>query len=200
MADPANPPAGQPSAEGPAARTATEIWIRRIAVGLVVAVVVVITFQLLAAYLPRTWAQRVGRQVDGQMSTGILTGLFYGFVFSFLAVVVVWQARRPKIAWAWKPVVVLAGLAVAFPNWLTLWVVLGTSKSAHAGERIMDVDAPGFRWATMLGSVAGVLVAAAILGTFAASRRRKRQVAELKQQVAERDARDTHDREEGSDA
>ncbi|HPU13770.1 MAG TPA: hypothetical protein PLQ19_08250 [Aeromicrobium sp.] len=194
----------QPAGKGPGARSSVEIWARRLVVSLVIVVAVVIFFQVLSAYAPRAWAQRVGRVVDGRMSAGIAWGLFYGSVFSFFAVMIAWQARRPKVAWPFKPVVVLVGLLVALPNWLTLWVVLGTTASAHAGERIFDVEAPGFRWASLIGATLGVVAALVLAGILASSRRRKTELSNLKStiadQAAEADQRKFEPREDGPNA
>lgn len=124
-----------------------------------VALLIVLAF-LGAAFLPRWWAQRVGNQVDGGMTLGIILGLFYGFVFTVLPVLMArfaFRKRRPWRTWG-----VLGGLTLvlAGPNLLTLGIVIGTGNAAHAGERILDVDAPGFRGATL----AGVILAAVVLG------------------------------------
>ena len=36
---------------------------------------------------------------------------------------------------------------------MTLSVVFGGNSAAHAGERIMDVEAPGFRGASLVGAI-----------------------------------------------
>ena len=45
---------------------------------------------------------------------------------------------------------------------MTLGIVLGISDAAHAGDRTLDVDSPGFRVWTLIGVIAGL---AAVLGT-----------------------------------
>lgn len=200
MTDAANSTgADQPEQKGPGSRTGSDIWIRRIAVVLVALVIAWIAFEMLAAYLPRSWAQRVGRQVDGSLSSGIFWGLFYGFVFSFVGLLVASLALSNRIGWIWKPVIVLVGLACALPNLLTLWVVIGNSSAAHAGERIFDVDAPGFRAATMFGVVGGVLLGVVLVWIVLAARRRKGQVTDLKGQLAQRDSQATAEPDESND-
>lgn len=68
---------------------------------------------------------------------------------------------------------VLAALA-ASPNLLTLGIVIGDGSAAHAGERILDVDGPGFRGGTLVGTVVGVVVAL-VVGFLAFSRGRNKQ-------------------------
>ena len=192
---------GQPRGEGPTQRSTSEIWARRVLFGLLAAVALVIFFQVLSAYAPRSWSARVGRLVDGQMAIGIAWGLFYGIVFSFLGVLVAAQARRPKVALAFKPVVVLVGALMALPNWLTLWVVLGTTASAHAGERILDVQAPGFRWATLIGVIIGVGSALALELVLYRSRRRKQELSELNTKMKQvTQAQQTENKEDQKDA
>jgi hypothetical protein len=140
-------------------------WHRRIVVGLVVVVVGVVAYFIAAAVIPRWWAQRVGNVVDGSLTTGALYGLFIGFVFTLaplLLLLSVWKWRSKHRTWlgwvGWLAVVVL----LAVPNLMTLGIVLGISDAAHAGDRILDVNGPGFRLWSLIGAIAAV---AAVLGT-----------------------------------
>lgn len=167
-------------------RTAT--WVRRGVMILVAIVAVFIVYKIAASVLPREWAQRVGRQVDGSLTKGTLWGLFYGFVFSFVPLLLLVQVRRKFLNWKAKVVVAVIAIALATPNWLTLSVVVGNSKAAHAGERTFDVNAPGFRSATLIGVVVGVVMALAIAGASIQLAHRRKQVRELKQQVKQQKA------------
>ena len=40
-----------------------------------------------SAFLPRWWSHRIGNQADGSFTNGIGLGLFYGFAFTLLALV-----------------------------------------------------------------------------------------------------------------
>ena len=126
---------------------------------LAIALLIVLAF-LGAAFLPRWWAQRVGNQVNGGMILGIILGLFYGFVFTVVPALTArfaFHKRRPLRSWS---ILGALTLVLAGPNLLTLGIVIGTGNAAHAGERILDVDAPGFRGATLAGVVlAGFLLA-----------------------------------------
>lgn len=152
-------------------------WSRRVAVGLCLLVALVLLALLGAAFLPRWWAQRVGDQVGGSIATGGTLGLFYGFVFTLLPLVVLWFALR--FLHTWRKRVIGFGVAVllAAPNLLTLGIVLGTGNGAHAGDRILDVEAPAFRG----GTLGGVLLATACVGSawyLLGSRRRARSRAD----------------------
>lgn len=137
-------------------------WARRIVVGLVVAGAVVVLWLAGAAFLPRWWAQRIGDQVQGSITTGTLVGLVYGFVFTLLPLVIVVLAFWLLDSWRWRVAAVAVALLVSMPNLLTLGIVLGTGSGAHAGDRILDVEAPAFRGGTLVGAlVAAGLIAIA---------------------------------------
>jgi hypothetical protein len=59
-------------------------WSRRVVVALVVVGALTLLGLIGAAFLPRWWAQRIGDQVGGSITTGTSLGLFYGFVFTLL--------------------------------------------------------------------------------------------------------------------
>lgn len=133
------------------------IWLGGIAV-------VVVAYLILAAFLPRWWAGHIGSLVDGSFTRGTSAGLLYGaggtaitLVLLMLAGVAL-AARRSTVA----IVLAVLGVAVSVPNLLTLSVVAGTSNSAHAGERIFDVEAPAFRGATLVGVLVGIVIGALI--------------------------------------
>jgi hypothetical protein len=126
-----------------------------------------------AAFLPRWWAHRVGDQANESMAGAIMLGLFYGFIFTVLPLLlIVWGIRRRRSGRAWLFIVGGAAL-LALPNLFTLGIVVGPGSGAHAGDRTLDVEAPGFRGATL----AGVLIAVAAIGFIwylLSSRRRAR--------------------------
>ncbi|MDR7085879.1 glucan phosphoethanolaminetransferase (alkaline phosphatase superfamily) [Aeromicrobium panaciterrae] len=155
-------------------------WVLRIVLVMVALVAAFIAFRVSAAFFPRWWAQRVADQVKGDFTDGTLWGLFYGFVFTFVPLLLLFQIRRRFFNWTWRIIVTLIALLLAAPNWLTLSVVLGTSKAAHAGERIMDVDAPNFRAGTLAGVIIGAAAALALTAMSLWLARRKNQVKRLK--------------------
>lgn len=145
-------------------------WRTRIIGALAVIAVLVIAYFILAAFIPRWWAQRVAELVSGSFSKGIGWGLTYGLfgtaipLFLLLAAGLIWKRRAGKfIAGA----AALLAMIVAIPNLMTLSIVLGNNNAAHAGERILDVDAPAFRGASLVGAIAAVailLIAVALIG------------------------------------
>ena len=136
-----------------------------------VALALVIVFAV--TVVPRWWAQRVGDMVDGSMTAGVMLGLLFGAVFTVLPMLALWLGVRLRRNWKRSGLCLLAAFLLASPNLATLGIVLGNGNAAHAGERILDVDGPGFRAATLVGAIVAVLAVAG-LGYLAFSRRRMR--------------------------
>jgi hypothetical protein len=169
-------------------------WVRRIVLVIVLIGVAYLVYLMSAAFFPRWWAQRVADQVGGDFTRGTTWGLFYGIVFTAIPLLILVQVRRGFFSWMWRGIVALVAIALAAPNWLTLSVVAGNSNAAHAGERIMDVDAPGFRAATLIGVVIG---AALVIGFTVVTMRLTSRRNEVKRLKGERDElrhRDDHAR------
>ncbi len=136
--------------------------LRRFAKRVLIAVAIVAGIVLIgylgAAFLPRWWAHRIAAQTGGSFTAGIALGLFYGAVFIALPLLVLrWAFRRRRSLKVWTWAVLIAGL-LALPNLLTLGIVLGRGGAAHAGERTLDVEAPGFRASTLAGAIAAVVL------------------------------------------
>jgi hypothetical protein len=138
-------------------------WKRKLIVTAVVVVAILVGVLVASATIPRWWAHQIGDQVDESIVRGTLVGLFYGFLFTILPLLVLGAVLR------WRRslrALVAAGafaLLLAIPNLLTLGIVLGTGNAAHAGERTLDVRAPAFRGA----SLAGALLAIGLLALIA---------------------------------
>jgi hypothetical protein len=70
---------------------------------------------------------------------------------------------------------------------LTLGIVIGDGSAAHAGERILDVDGPGFRGGTLVGAIIGFVLAAMFAYVAGSRRRNKRRVRDLREQASAED-------------
>jgi hypothetical protein len=147
------------------------------------ALLTVLLYFLLSALIPRWWSQAVARQVGGRISAGIVIGLLYGFVFTFLPLIVLAQARHRAFSWPAKAIIVLVAAALTAPNLMTLGIAVGNGAAARAGNRTLDVLAPAFRQATLWGVVLGA-VAAVVAVTFSILwERRSRELKLLRAQV-----------------
>jgi MFS family permease len=165
-------------------RPAGADWKRRIVLALLVAGVVIVLTLTGEAFLPRWWAQRVGDQVQGSIVTGILVGLFYGFVFTLLPLALVWFAFEVFDSWRTRGIALALAVLLAAPNLLTLGIVLGRGNGPHAGDRVLDVEAPAFRGACLVGALLAVL-ALAVAWYLLASRRRARRRLEATRSTPE---------------
>ncbi len=128
--------------------------ISRGLVALAAIVVLVVAVVIASAFIPRWWAHRVGAQVEGSMTRGIIFGLFYGFVFVLLPLAILRWTFRKRRGWKFIALSSLVALVLASPNLTTLAIVFGSGNAAHAGERTLDVEAPGFRYASLAGALA----------------------------------------------
>lgn len=159
-------------------------WRNRIIGGLILAAVLWLTYVILAAFIPRWWAQRIAEMVSGSFGKGIWYGLVLGAVctavplFLLLFSIMIWKKRAGRfIAGA----LAILAIVTAVPNLMTLTIVLGNSNAAHAGERILDVDAPGFRGACLAGAIIAAVIFAGV--AFLVARRGFRRHRAVKQRA-----------------
>ena len=138
--------------------------------------VLVIAYFVLAAFLPRWWSIRVSNLADQTFTKGILWGLLFGIVCTLVPLLFFYSAvagRKRKGAKFIAIASVVLAVVVAIPNLLTLSIVLGVSNAAHAGERTLDTEAPGFRGATAFGAVIAVVLFALLVFVIVRSGRRR---------------------------
>lgn len=166
--------------------TAARPWLRHLLVLFGLSLIVLVIWALAVTYVPRAWAQWLGNRIDGRLSTGTAYGLAVGFVFTFLPLVIARQALR---RWKWKLRLGAVALAVvvALPNLMTLGIVIGRGDGAHAGERILDVDGPGFRTASLIGAVGALAVFLLLVGLGLMRVRNRRRAEALKARDRDQD-------------
>ena len=162
-------------------------WRRNLILLVVALVVIVLAYFIGGAALPRWWSHRIGDQVDGSLSAGIGLGLFYGFVFTFLPLMVLSLIVRRKRSWRFRAWVIAGALVLAIPNLLTLGIVVGNGSAAHAGERTLDVEAPNFRASTLAGAIVAVLAFIALQYLLASRRRARAHEKGLRDELKARD-------------
>jgi hypothetical protein len=75
-----------------------------------------------------------------------------------------------------------AALLVASPNLVTLGIVLGPGGGAHAGERTLDVEAPGFRASSLIGAIVAALTVLVVWLLLHSRRRAMEESARLREE------------------
>ncbi|MCX5193314.1 hypothetical protein OOK31_05320 [Streptomyces sp. NBC_00249] len=133
-------------------------------------IVLVAAYFILAATIPRWWSQRVGAAVDGHLGTGLVLGLVFGIACTLLPLMVAWIGLHKRRSWKATAGWLALAVVLALPNLWTLSLVAGGGSASHAGQRVMDVEAPWFRGATLAGAITSVVAFAGFL-VFARKRR-----------------------------
>jgi hypothetical protein len=178
--------------------TGAPAWATRGLIVLTVLVVLIVVGLALAAFLPRWWAHRIGRVADGSLTAGIAAGLTCGVVFTAAALAALRETVRRGRSWRARWWFLALAVLVAVPNLITLGIVIGSGDAAHAGERTLDVDGPGFRGATLVGCILGAIAMVLLWFLLSSRRRQQNEIARLRAELAlaRRDAAQT--REGGS--
>ncbi|MDJ0392997.1 permease [Rhodococcus sp. G-MC3] len=160
------------------ANTGRPGWVNRAILIAVGAVALIIAYFVLAAFLPRWWSIRVGNFSDQAFSKGIFLGLVLGIACTLVPLLLffaAWSVRRKRGGKVSAIIALVIAVVVAIPNLLTLTIVLGSNNAAHAGERTLDTEAPGFRGATALGAVIAVVIFALLVFLIVRARRSRTQ-------------------------
>jgi membrane associated rhomboid family serine protease len=97
------------------------------------------------------------------MTAGVLYGLLIGLVFALFPVLLATAAFRRGRRYKLRVAIFGGALLLALPNWVTLSIALGAGSGAHAGDRILDIEGPGFRVGSAWGAAIGVLVGLAMV-------------------------------------
>lgn len=153
-------------------------WLRYALLMLALSLLVMIGWLLAVTLVPRWWAQWLGDRIDGRITVGAAYGLTLGLLCTLVPLVVARQALR-DLAWRLRGAIVVVAVLLAAPNLMTLGIVLGAGDGAHAGDRILDVDGPGFRVATALGASGAAAVFALVVGWGVLRTRDRRRVERL---------------------
>ncbi len=140
-----------------------------------------------AAALPRWWSHRIGDAVDGGTAWGGVLGALVGFLFTLIPLGVLRLVFRRHRAWKKRGLIALGALVLAAPNLMTLGIVMGNGSGAHAGERTLDVEGPGFRGGSLVGALLAVLAAAGLWWLLRSRRTSRRDVGRLRDEIRSRD-------------
>lgn len=202
MTDSMTPPTGRDHATAEtagAAKAKMPTWLVRTIVGAIAAVVLVIAYLIASVTVPLVWATSIRDQIGGQLGNSIPLGMFYGFVFTFIPVLIIWQAFRKKMNKWVRTTLLVVGFLLLIPNLLTLGVVYGGTKSAADARNIWANSANWFDTWSQVFMVVGVVCSVALMVLGRMWLRRSRKLRELKaaeklvtkdQQARERVARE----------
>lgn len=152
------------------------VTVNRVILTVVGVVAIILLVLLAASVLPRWWAQRMGTMIDGRLLVGGALGIVMGMVFTTAPLVFFGVAARHLRSIGKAVSALLFGIALALPNLMTLAIVLGTGSAAHAGQRIFDVDGPGFRGGSLIGALLGAVFGFWIIYLMWSRRRRGRRL------------------------
>ncbi|MFJ6419251.1 hypothetical protein [Paeniglutamicibacter sp. NPDC091659] len=173
----------------PQSPTATKPrWGLRIGLGAAGLALLAAAFLLIRLFLPVWWATRIANQTQGSLSGGLLLGLTYGFAFTFVPLVIAWQARYKKISWPWKWAIIGVAVLAALPNLLTLGIYLNSSGAAQKARLMIDTSAIWFPSWSIGGAAAGALLFAGIATFWHMWRSRGRKLKSLRREVQSRAA------------
>lgn len=161
------------------AKTKMPTWLSRTVVGAVTAVVLIVGYLIASVTVPLMWATSIRDQIGGQLGNSIPLGMFYGFVFSFVPVLIAWQAHRRKLN-KWVRIFLLAlGVVLLIPNLLTLGVIYGNSGSAADARNIWANSANWFGTWSQVFMLVGVVCAVALIVLVRMWMRRSKKLREL---------------------
>lgn len=183
MTDSLTPPAdrGPATAEtAGAAKSKMPTWLVRTIVGAVAAVVLVLAYLIGSVTVPLMWATSIRDQIGGQLGNSIPLGMFYGFVFTFVPVLIIWQVFRKNMNKWVRTTLLVIGFLLLIPNLLTLGVVYGGTKSAADARNIWANSANWFDTWSQVFMVIGVVCAVALMVLGRMWLRRSRKLRELK--------------------
>ena len=179
----ANRPARPEPREGRTGHPRLRRWRNQAFVAVTLIGLVVGVYVIGRAFLPRWWAHRIGDQVGGSIAAGVPLGLFYGFVFTLLPLVVLWFGFRRRRPWRHWVAFAAGAVVLALPNLVTLGIVLGTGDAAHAGERTLDVEAPAYRASALVGAIASGATVAILYYLLFSRRVARGRVAKLRERL-----------------
>ena len=168
------------SRAGKEAKAKMPVWLFRTILGVIIAALLVVGYLVASVTVPLIWAKSIGNQIGNQLGNSIPLGMFYGFAFSFVPVLVAWQAHHRKLnKWVRISLVVL-GVVLTVPNLLTLGVLYGTTQTAADARSIWANSANWFGTWSQMFMVVGVLCAVVVIFLGRMWIRRGRKIRQIK--------------------
>lgn len=144
-------------------KEALPLWLSRTIIAVVAAAVLVLAYLIASVTVPLVWANSIRDQVGGQLGNSIPLGMFYGFVFTFVPVLLLWQARRRKLNKWVRLVLLVVSLVLLVPNILTLTVLYANTQTAVDARAIWAISANWFGTWSQVFMLAGIVCAIAVI-------------------------------------
>ena len=116
------------------------------------------------------WAGVVSGVVDHRFGAATLLGLFVGAGCTLAPLVALRLAARRGVTWPVRWPLVGFAAVVALPNLITLGVALHAGRDTELADRLLDVAAPSFQTASLIGAAVALLVFSALVTLFGSSR------------------------------
>lgn len=155
-------------------------WLFRTILGVSAAVVLVLLYLVASVTVPLIWANSIRDQIGTQLGNSIPIGMFYGFVFTFVPVLIAWQAHRNGVNKWVRISLVAVGVLLLIPNLMTLAVVYGRSQTADDARSIWAIHANWFGTWSQIFMVVGVVCAVAVVVAGRMWLRRGRKLREIR--------------------
>ncbi|ALV45508.1 hypothetical protein MB46_08395 [Arthrobacter alpinus] len=156
------------------------VWLFRTILGVIIAVLLVVGYMVASVTVPLIWAKSIGNQIGNQLGNSIPLGMFYGFAFSFVPVLVAWQAHHRKLNKWVRVSLAILGVILTVPNLLTLGVLYGTTQTAADARSIWANSANWFGTWSQMFMVVGVICAVAVIVLGRMWMKRGRKIREIK--------------------
>lgn len=174
------PPGGLAPADTAPAKQKMPAWAFRTILGAVAAVVLVVGYLIGSVTVPLMWANSIRDQIGGQLGNSIPLGMFYGFVFSFVPILLAWQVRRRKLNKWVRIALAAAAVLLTIPNLLTLGVLYGGTQTAADARSIWANSANWFGTWSQIFMLVGVVCAVAVIVLGRMWLHRGRKIREIK--------------------
>ncbi|MFQ4149928.1 hypothetical protein AAGW05_14755 [Arthrobacter sp. LAPM80] len=182
------PRGGKAATTGGVTEEKMPVWLFRTIIGAIAAVVLVVGYLIASVTVPLVWANSIKGQVGGSLGNSIPLGMFYGFTFTFVPILILWQARRSTLhRWA-RISLAAVGVLLSIPNLMTLGVLYGTTQTSTDARSIWANSANWFGTWSQVFMVIGVVCAVAVIVLGRMWLRRGRKIREIK--AAEKLVRD----------
>jgi hypothetical protein len=158
-------------------------WTKHLLPWALLVLAVLICLIALAQLVPGWWSQFIAGLVDGYSGRGAGWGAGIGFLFTYIATLMIGHAVHKWANWKAPVALVIGGLIVAAPNLFTLWINHGPTTAARTANALLDRTAPLFRGASLAGAAAGLALGILTTVLYRLWRKRTRRIKAMESLV-----------------